>query len=421
MNKALALLALFPLFVNHSLAAFDNAHFYRATYFFGEPRFERKGLNTWDITVAHGSTCQSRDERGHKTCLLNLYGNNNMQQLGVGVPCKDLTNPVDIALTNLSLLPARDDFAHLIFNGKFSITEANIFFTQNFTSGFFVQAELPIRDLRISRIQYRDLSPCDGIFPNASTPEWQTFLNLFPEILAKYNLSIAGVHEKGIGDFTLLFGVTRNYQETEILDYIDTTFKFGFLFPTGKVRNEHDVFSLPLGYNGHYGFPVTFDASLGMCDWMTFGMHLEVIPFLNKAQNIHMKTSTLQSGMIKLAQGCACIQQGPLWEAGLYAKADHLCRGFSLIFAYIFDRKSPDKISPRDDAAFPGDALCSDEMFKGWQMHTLNFIAEYDFTKENATFGPRIGLFYNLEVGGKRVFNTSMVGGSFGVDVAVCF
>lgn len=421
MNKIFTSLALSFLCVTPFARSFDNAHFYRASYFFGEPRFERKGLNTWDILVAHGSTCESRNACGKKTCLLNLYGHNNMQQLGQGVPCKNLTDPVDIALTNLALLPARDGFANLIFQGKFSITEANIFLTQNFTRGFFVQAELPIRNLSITRISCRDLSPTDDEFPNITTPEWQSFLNLFPLILAKYGLSAGNVHEKGIGDATLLFGITRNYQDHEILDYIDTTFKFGFLFPTGKVRDESHVFSIPLGYNGHYGFPVTFDASMGICDWITFGMHLEVIPFLNKLKNLHMKTSEHQSGWIKLAKGCACVHAGPLWQAGMYAKADHVCRGLSFIFAYVFDRKSPDKITPRSETVFPASAVCSDEMYKGWQMHTLNFIAEYDFTKEEAMFGPRLGLFYNLEVGGKRVFNTSMAGVAFGVDIAVCF
>jgi hypothetical protein len=60
----------------------------------------------------------------------------------------------------------------------------------------------------------------------------------------------------------------------------------------------------------------------------------------------------------------------------------------------------------------------SDSTLAGWNMHTFNFSAEYDFAREDSTVGNRIGLFYNLQVAGKRVFNTNVVGGTYGVDIS---
>ena len=56
-------------------------------------------------------------------------------------------------------------------------------------------------------------------------------------------------------------------------------------------------------------------------------------------------------------------------------------------------------------------------MLKSWNMHTVNFVAEYDFTKEDAKVGNRIGLFYNLQFAGKRTFNTNIAGGTYGLDI----
>lgn len=42
------------------LIAFDNFHFYRASYFVGEPRFTKPGLASLDIIAGGGSTCQGR-------------------------------------------------------------------------------------------------------------------------------------------------------------------------------------------------------------------------------------------------------------------------------------------------------------------------------------------------------------------------
>ena len=50
-------------------------------------------------------------------------------------------------------------------------------------------------------------------------------------------------------------------------------------------------------------------------------------------------------------------------------------------------------------------------------MHTIHFLGEYDFSKEDNRFGPRINAFYNYVAGGKRVFKTGVGGFGFGVDI----
>lgn len=213
-----------------TLTAFDNAHFYRATNFPGEPRFEKSALSSLDISIAGGSTKCGRNSCGTKTSILDIYGLYNMQDLGVGVPGKDLSNPADIALTMLALVPEREGFATFKFFGRFNVAEAYVKYQQNITDGFFISLNIPIRNMSIANIQYVDLSPQDNLYPNINTPQWQMFLNLFPQILAKYNLSIGSACEKGVGDFTALLGWTQNYNATEDLDYIDWTLQSGYFF-----------------------------------------------------------------------------------------------------------------------------------------------------------------------------------------------
>jgi len=52
-------------------------------------------------------------------------------------------------------------------------------------------------------------------------------------------------------------------------------------------------------------------------------------------------------------------------------------------------------------------------------MHTFNFILEYDFAREGDKVGNRIGFFYNLEIAGKRTFNTNIAGGMYGIDISL--
>jgi hypothetical protein len=51
-------------------------------------------------------------------------------------------------------------------------------------------------------------------------------------------------------------------------------------------------------------------------------------------------------------------------------------------------------------------------------MHTLHFSAEYDFATHDSQSGLRVGAFYTLQLQGTRVFETNMLGGTFGLDIA---
>src|SRR5271154_3383230 len=114
-------------------ASRDNAHFYRATNFFGEPRFEKPWLSTFDLYASYGRTSTGFNGEHDKVPLLDIYGTYNMQLLGAGVPGKNFSNIADVILEELTLLPSQGCFGRFSFDGNFSLTELNIFYMQNFT------------------------------------------------------------------------------------------------------------------------------------------------------------------------------------------------------------------------------------------------------------------------------------------------
>ncbi len=402
------------LFINNN--AIDNPHFYRANFFWGEPRFEKSWLTTLDTSLAGGSTTKARNNKGQITPLLNIYGLQNMRVLGTKVANLDPANPLDAILIQLSQTPPRDNFGKLEYFGRFSTVETTFNFYQNIINGFFLQAYLPIRYLRIGSIDFVDQSPTDDIFPNSTTPVWVDFLQNFNAILAQFNLTQKNTSESGIGDFSFLVGWVRNYEETCYIDYIDVDAKIGVLFPTAKKRNEDVVFSLPLGYNGHYGVPLKFDCSLGYWEWLTAGIHLGALFLIEKNQTIRMKTAAEQNGFFDLVKGKAKIDPGTLWEVSNYIKADHFAKGLSCLIGYTYTRKDLDCINPFDTTQFDPLIVNRDQRFLGWNMHVIHFMAEYDFTKKSSDLGPRVGVFYNLIVGGKRIFNTGITNAYVGID-----
>jgi hypothetical protein len=436
MNKRLLSYIFFSscVILTGTLIAIDNAHFYRATNLFLEPRFERDMLTTFDITLGGGWTKHGRNKDGKTVPLLDTFGLHNMHDLGVGVPEKDTNDIRDIILIQLARTPGRGStetkchknecfidpqFGFFSIGGKFSIIEANLFFLQNFDCcGLFTEVHLPVRRIKIDDICFKDISPVDMEFPNETTPIWQAFKSQFCDILRLYNLSADPVKETGIGDLSILLGWTSSNQETcVVLDFIDTTFRVGVLAPTGKQRNEDKVFSIPLGYNGHVGFPFAADIAFGLYEWLTFGVHADAIVFLPKTKKIRLKTAPDQSGLIKLAKGRTKIHRGILWNGGIYAEADHLCRGLSLLLGYTFSKQKRDRLTPCGPCFFDSCVANTDETLDGFTMHTVHFWTEYDFTQDDACGGVRVALFYNKQVGGKHVFKTDVGGGAVGIDL----
>ena len=397
------LLAVLPL------VAIDNPHFYRANFFWGEPRLEKPSLSTYEVNFAGGTTKTAFNDEGKKVPLLNIFGFQNMRVLGENIPTLDPTNPLDEILLELLEIPARENFGELEYFGRFSIFETTINYYQNATNGFFFQAYLPVRYLRIGDISFADQSPTDDIFPNSTTPEWVAFLENFSAILTRYNLSTKTQSRAGPGDFSILAGWACNYEETEYIDYIDVDAKIGVLFPTAKKRNENEVFSLPLGYNGHFGVPLKFDCSFGYWDWLTLGLHIGALFLIEKNRVIRMQTSTEQNGFFDLLKGKAKVDPGTIWEISPYVKADHFAKGFSLLFGYCYTQKDRDCIQPNNTTLFNPIAVNADQRFRSWNMHVLHFMAEYDFAKKATDVLPRIGFFYNYIVSGKRIFDTSIV------------
>lgn len=433
--------------------AIDNHHFYRASNFFPvfhEPRLCDDGLTSFDVFLSGGRTrksaygCSRPFNLCHnKDCLLNICGYTDIQALGINIPNFDPTNPVDQALNALAMLPSRDNFANLSFSGEFSIFEANLFYTQNIVDGFFVQIHAPFRRLRIGSVERRDLSPNDNLFPNKNTPEWTTFLGLYDQFLARYQLSTSDTCDNFVGDTTVLLGWTGNYDDTEVLDFFDMSVRVGVLIPTGKKADPDYAFDLPTGYNGLVGIPVTFDVAFGFCDWMTFGAHFGVLPFTKSTQTVRVPTAPDQTGLLKLQKRRESVKGGLLWDAVGYFVADHICRGLSFTLGYTFADKRANKLTPPacdceilscTSPACTSPNLCSpalnecgcvescDLINSAWNMQTIHILFEYDFSSYDSIFMcPKLGWFVNVPVGGKRIFDTTTGGLYTGFDLSWCF
>ncbi len=407
------------LLSNTMFFAMDNYHWYRPPFFYGEPRLLEPHLTSLDFLFAGGSTCTSRNKDCcNETALWNLHGAHNMHNLGSYLPGKNLQSIEDVALIDLDRVTGRDCFGYLVYGGFFRINELQMILTQNIKNGLFLEAGIPIRNFQMIAGDFVDITPACGPYPHKSTEAWQNFLALYDAILARYDVDTRGYRRIAPGDLSIALGWGHNYQDMRVMDYIDGCFKLGILFPTGRKASVDLAFDIPSGYNGHYGVVGTADIAFGVYDWLTFGGHAGAIALLDKTYVVRMQTDVRQNGYIKLAKGCATVEPGNIWNAGIFVKADHVFGGFSTLFSYTYVSQHKTTLYPLNTIYFDPVAANADATLSSWEQHVVNVIADYDFSKDGLHASSRIGVFGNIILGGRHIFNTQMGGVSFGIDIS---
>jgi hypothetical protein len=386
-----------------------------------ETRYERNCLASFEAEFMGGQAKKGYNSAKNKVNALEIYEPTSMGALAtgaVGNPAADAAHG-DLLTALIGFGTGRGTSVH--FNGKFTMFEANLNYTQNFCKGFFLDINVPIKKLKISNISLVDLTSNafrDELMPNAEDgfarilADVDSFLNLYE------NLDAGEASSKGVGDIMVAGGWTSNNDDIDNLDFLDTTIKVGVSIPTAKKRNQDKVFELALGHEGHVGLATSFDLGVGFYEWMTLGAHVGGLFFFDKTINMRMQTSALQAGWLKLKKGNAKVDMGNIWDAGGYLKADHIFKGVSLMFGYNYVHKGNDVLTPENTTLFPVLAANADNMLKGYTQHAVTVTLEYDMAEEGRRWNPHFSVFYTRPVKGKYIFITDVGGGTAGVNVA---
>ncbi|MFC1894857.1 hypothetical protein ACFLYH_02815 [Candidatus Dependentiae bacterium] len=423
------------LVVTSGLLAIDNAHFYKSANLHKKStvgwfdELEKYDTLDWftkiDFNYLYGDSGSCWDKNGHSAPLLNSTGNYDMLYLMENVPVKPDFQHYATFLANAQIYHERTNstFGQLKFDGKFELNEVNIDLRQNLVSGFFLEGHLPVRDVSLKNISYNDMSPETGIY-NKNMAQWRQFKNQLDVILQNYGLNSATkkYSQTGLGDLSILVGWQgiKENKEDDTTRFLGLTLKGGILFPTGNKDKTDYVFSLPTGYNGHWGIPLAVEGEIGFLGWLTLSAHASAVFFFdddNKTRR--MKTFTKQQGYIKLLDGQAEEEKGTLWHIGADIKFDHLAKGLSFLVGYSYNRQEEDELDPKDTTHFIKSVVNSDPLLEAWYMHVLHFMLDYDFSvhMQDSKWAPRINVFYNYPFDGKRAFKTDTIGGGLGVDV----
>jgi len=402
----------FFLLLPHLLFSYDFIYFYRATPIIPEPRFERDKLFSFDFFFHTGESRHGLNNEGKKVPLLDIYGLINPTKLSAGVPFLSTNNQLDFILVNLEKISPQDN-ARFSVSGKLLTHEYNFFFTYNVLPYIFFQIHLPIRTVEILSPHVVDLSS-----PSVkNSPEWRLFLQNFDAILDRHNLSLKPFLKTVFGNISILGGFSHSYIEHYFLDFIDISLVSGLTIPTEQKQTLKNIAAIPFFHQGQLGIPLQGRFSIGAYDWLTIGLYGEITFFLDKISKEKVTTSLEQNGILNLTTAQVDKHKGPRFQIANYVKADHIIRGFSFFLGYSFAGAYNDILHAKNIKLFSYEGINHNEQIKGWNMHTIHYAFEYDFSLKNAQIGPRISLGSIMIIGGKRIIKTNLMMFQLGLDI----
>ncbi len=381
-----------------SLTAIDNAHFYRAGLWYGEPRTPKPWLFSFDAQLVSGSSDTSTSNRSALVPLFSRTGFEDLAAIGALEP---------------HALRANIHCSKGFFKGQFDLFEAQFHTYLNICNGFFMHGHLPVRKIEVCNITFNNAwSHTSNTSPLCNTARASLY-----QKLKENGLAVAPFKESGVGDFSLLAGWSTTTYDSCHVDFVDASVEAGVLFPTSNKVNPNDLFAIPLGYNGHYAIPLQLDVATGFFDWFNIGFHSSALFFFNNDRSIRPKTIPSIEGIIRLAQPqVARVNRGTLWNLTLYLKGDHCAGGVSFLFGFSHDHQNRSTVQFAPDSGIDDTIANTDPRFDEWYMNVFHFLLEYDWANEDNPYGPRIGVEINHIINGKNIFNTSTYGGYIGID-----
>ena len=392
----------------------DISNFYYARIFPGEPRFEKPWLAEGFIRLMGSSSDHGYDIDGKQQPLFDIFGKHNPRTWAHEIPDLDpANNSIDQLLSDISNLDSRQA-PNLTADGELQVIQVDMQYTQNFDHGIFATVHMPIRDIDISKVR---VTPTDA----SNNGTYTQFLEQFDTILHRFGYQQRSQEQSDLGDISLSIGYTCNYENTEAIDFIDTTIQAGVLTPSGKKVDPRTVFDVPHGFNERTGFMLHYTNAFGIYDWLTFGWYAHAIIFAPIVMKQRIHTTRDGSGWIAPRSVNLHISDGHLWNVGMYTKADHFVQGFSILFGYSYDRKEASCAQPVNADATPDIDISNNPRLCGWKKHTFHWSTSYDFAHCDRPYAPELTIFCNHIIDGNQVFESSAGGMSLGCNITFSF
>lgn len=432
-------------------ATVDLPTFYRAPFFQSDGRCDPGNWAT-KIMVRYGQghTWDSLDEQSKKRTLFSGVGSLDIARLGLEA-VDAATQPVSVGywgtVANIfhgAALPTSNN-GKVDLSGRCETQDLGIELTQYIKYGLFAHVYVPLRQVKIDHIGYRNKG--EAVVNTVRIAD--LFNGDFDKVLREHGMQplTTPFKKSGVSDVTASLG-WHGYGKvgSEWIMDLAGNLQAGVLIPIADQVDNNRVAAVPLGYNKSYGFLARGDGEIGVFDWIAVGAYADAILFLSQSQNLRMRTHESQAGWLRLGKGFAKVETGTLWDCGGYVRLGALVHGLSIFGGYSFTRQEATQLTVKDanfkvmltnfnsdpaslqvelhESSDQGDkdlVVNADQRLAAWETHALHVGATLELGGKQSEFSPRLQAEYTHPFDGKNIFKMPVLGGTVGLQFSLGF
>lgn len=218
-------------------------------------------------------------------------------------------------------------------------------------------------------------------------------------------LLLQGYSRTGVGDLTAMLEWFKDLpQKKALLSNVRLNARFGLSFPTGKKKDEDQLFSIPFGLDGSVGLIAGGGLDLSLRYYLQAGIDVAFLHQFSHVKKRRIKTHEDQTDLLLLQKEESIKDPGFSQRFTLYLEGHKFYKGFSLRLAYQFWKHGEDKICLLSND-FSTEVANTAEHLDDWTIHNFVFTLNHDFCgcfDEYSWVEPEFSFFYKLPFNGRR-------------------
>jgi hypothetical protein len=357
------------------------------------------------------------------------------------------TSPTPIFPPNYTKANAKDGL--IAYRGHFEINEWDFTVQQDIFWGFFVQAYIPYRDVKIDKIAFKNLGSevLIGQDKAKTHVDVNAFMNTkdgtLNNVLSAMNFGPwqKRFKKSGIGDLLISAGWHgAGDPQSPIVKRLSGYAQFGVLIPTSGKQDLSKPFSVPFGSENSTAIDGRLGLYVQVFDFIGVGATAGGLVFFTQERDLRVKTDKKQAGWILLEPSYGKVDYGPQWDVCAYVQL-----GFKGLIAKIggsylhqedtvltihdgkllknYVQQQMNQWNPFNNVwpniVSVNEIVNSDQKLKNWEYYTLHLVGGY--TLELKSICPTILVEYDYPFYGKRTFKTDMLGGTLSLQIKFKF
>ncbi len=373
-------------------------------------RFATPNLTSLEFQVVRAKATESYNEFEQRVPLLSFHGAEDLLNRFINptLPYNDTTKT-----------------GQAFFSGNLKVHEFGFTFDKNFTDGIFFSFEGTITNAIFDNIGVLPVSSTCRLLSEEEISQNAELTNYLKTFHNKFLADSCEFTFKQAGPLFFTLGYAKNFQHFEHADFVDVSIKAGVAVPSINLNTtnstDQNIFKIPTYSRVNIGIPIQASFEAGFYEWLNISATGILIPFISNDVIMRLNPTATNNILLSQDQVLTKVRHHPFIYFDTYIAAEHLIPQFTCILGISYAKQFKTTYQPCDMQKYPESIVNKYSLHKPWEILSLTFEAEVDFSTIQKQSFPRLKIIYVHPIYGKSIYKSAVFAGQFALEFSYDF